>query len=324
MKKRGKLAVLFLAVVLTLACLPLNASAEEESILETEPNDTTAQANPISYGQFVWGDTDEGEGADYFKFQAKRSSWGVDIASEFPLEISVYDEEGSEKTSDSVKGGTLEEFTEGINYWDFNAGETYYFKISSAFGDVGEYCILLGEFETGFTDMENHWAKEAAEWAYAQELFFGVNDMEFGPNQPMTRGMLTTVLWRWEENPQPAVGGFFGDVKQGTYYKDAVDWAYEQKLVQGTSADVFSPNGNITREQLAVILYRYAKRLGTPSVTGDLSRFSDRGKVSHYALEAMQWAVGQGIITGKENNRLDPTGFANRAEVATMLKRFLG
>ena len=133
--------------------------------------------------------------------------------------------------------------------------------------------------------------------------------------------MLVTVLYR--AAGEPSVSGIsnpFTDVKQKDYFYNAVLWAYKNKVVTGTSADKFSPTANVTREQIAAILYRY---MGEPTATGSLSGYSDRAKISSYATTAMQWAIGKGYITGTTKTTLAPDGKATRAQVAVMLHRFL-
>ena len=111
----------------------------------------------------------------------------------------------------------------------------------------------------------------------------------------------------------------FADVKSSDYYYDAVLWAYANSVVNGTGRSTFSPKKNVTREQLAAILYRYS---GTPTTSGRLTSFTDADNVSSYATNAMKWAVGAGIITGS-GSKLDPQGSATRAQVAAMLHRYL-
>ena len=136
----------------------------------------------------------------------------------------------------------------------------------------------------------------------------------------MTRAMLVTVLYR--AAGKPSVSGIsnpFTDTKND-YYTDAMLWAYKNGIVTGTSATTFSPDANVTREQIAAILYRY---MGNPTATGSLTGYTDRAKISSFATTAMQWAIGKGYITGTTATTLDPRGNATRAQVAVMLHRFL-
>ena len=165
------------------------------------------------------------------------------------------------------------------------------------------------------------WSANAIDFMSANELVTGTASKTFSPKQTMTRAMLVTILYRVADKPSVKnVSNPFTDVKSGSYYYDAVLWAYKNNIVTGTSASTFNPNGAVTREQIAAILYRYA---GSPRVNASLKGYSDQNKVSTYATTAMEWAVKNGIITGKSATTLDPTGKGTRAEVAVMLHRYL-
>lgn len=177
----------------------------------------------------------------------------------------------------------------------------------------------LEEINHPFTDIDNHWGKAQMLWVYENGLFEGISKTKFSPNTKMNRGMLAVVLWRLAGKPAPLSGFEFSDVAAGQYYTEAVKWAAEKSIVNGISDGVFSPAGSIKREQLVTMLHRYA---GKPVGAGDLSVFTDADSISAYALDAMKWAVGEGIITGKTKTALIPAGEATRAEVAAMVKRF--
>lgn len=163
------------------------------------------------------------------------------------------------------------------------------------------------------------WAKDAIAFVSARGLFLGTSDTEFAPNLAMNRAMLATVLYRLEDGY--AVGNNpFVDVKSNEYYTEAVIWAAENGIVKGTGGDYFSPDKSITREELATMLYRYA---GEPDTNGNLSSFPDADEISDWAEDAMKWAAEQKIITGKDNNLAEPGSTATRAEVATMLQRYV-
>ena len=170
---------------------------------------------------------------------------------------------------------------------------------------------------SSFSDSKKHWAAEAVEFVTARGLFSGTSSGSFSPDAPMNRGMLVTVLHRLENTPQGAAPSF-EDVTAGQYYTDAVGWAAQKGIVTGMEGG-FRPDANISREQLATILYRYA----SPGRTGGgLAGFADADSVSSWGLEAMQWAVGSGLLNGS-NGSLNPGGNATRAEVATILERFI-
>ena len=171
------------------------------------------------------------------------------------------------------------------------------------------------------------WYHEGIDFAVAGNLFNGVSGNRFGVNSTMTRAMFVTVLWRMQGEPEAKNGKQFSDVPAGTWYTDAVAWASAEGLVNGTGENTFSPNTGITREQMAVLMYRYAQWLRLPvDETASLSGFPDAAKVSDWAVEALGWATKAGIVTGTTSGGsviLNPQGSATRAQVATILMRFL-
>lgn len=170
-----------------------------------------------------------------------------------------------------------------------------------------------------FTDIApGAWYYDAVKYAVDHSLFYGTSDTTFSPNSTMTRGMLATVLYRMESEPESDPADFL-DVGSGKYYSEAVAWAAANGIVEGYGNGNFGPEDAITREQLAAILYRYS---GSPASDGTLTGFADSDAANGYALDALRWAVEQGIIKGKGNGILDPGGRATRAEVAAMLQRF--
>ena len=174
-----------------------------------------------------------------------------------------------------------------------------------------------------FTDVKsNDWYYQSVQYAYDNGLFSGVSHDSFAPGDSMDRSMLVTVLHSLDGKPATGKGGFT-DVADGAWYANAVAWAAEHGIVSGVSDSAFAPNGAITREQLAVMLYRYAQYKGYDvSKTADLSGYADQGSISDWAAQAVQWACGSGLMTGRSANSLAPAGTLTRAEAATMLKAF--
>ena len=166
--------------------------------------------------------------------------------------------------------------------------------------------LVLVDRSRDFTDTKGHWAEDAIDFATAHELFAGTSDTTFTPDSPMTRAMLMTVLARFDG--QDTTGG-------AVWYEKAMAWAQENGISDGSN-----PDGNITREQFATMLWRYA---GTPAGDGTLSSFRDSASVNSYAVDAMRWAVSTGVISGSNTGLLMPQGNATRAQVATMLMRFV-
>ena len=177
-----------------------------------------------------------------------------------------------------------------------------------------------------FTDVaENDWFYESVRYVYDKGLMRGNSATTFGPGVNTDRGMIVTILWRLEGAPDAGAAAPFPDVDGGAYYADAVAWAAEHGIVKGYSGGGYGPNDPVTREQLAVILYGYARFKGLETPTGGMAtgNYADGAQVSAWARDAMGWALAQGIVSGKDGGRLDPKGCATRAETAAMLMRFL-
>lgn len=189
----------------------------------------------------------------------------------------------------------------------------------------GSATVKLVDNSKDFEDMTNHWAGDNVDFVSARELFQGTSSATFSPDTEMTRGMVATVLFRLDGEHKSNVSASFQDVASGNWYTDAVAWAAEKEIVTGYSQDLFAPNDNVTREQLVVMIYRYAKELGLDisANSNAAESFADSGKISSWAGTAMDWAVEAKLIQGKGNGILDPNGTATRAEVAAILERFV-
>ena len=171
-----------------------------------------------------------------------------------------------------------------------------------------------------FTDVPaTHWAAGAVAFVSSQGLLQGTGASAFAPGQPMTRAMLVTALWREAGSPVVNYAMDFDDVDEDQWYTEAVRWAASEGIVTGTGKG-FSPDAALTRESLAAILFRYA---GGQADADQLGSYADGAGVSAWAREAMNWAVAQGLITGKSGGRLDPGGTASRAEVSAILMRYV-
>ena len=176
-----------------------------------------------------------------------------------------------------------------------------------------------------FTDVnENDWYYDAVKYVHANGLMSGVSDTTFAPNANTTRGMIVTVLYRMENQPNVTIDNSFKDVKSTDYYGNAIYWAKQNNIVSGYNSTTFAPNDNITREQIAAILYRYAAYKGySVDKTSDLSNFNDTSNISNYALTPIKWAVSSGLISGMGDSTISPLGNASRAQIATILMRFI-
>ena len=185
--------------------------------------------------------------------------------------------------------------------------------------------VTFAETPLPFTDVtEGDWFYDAVRYAYETGLMDGVGDNLFAPNSETTRAQLVTILYRLAGEPEPGGDSGFSDVAAGTWYTDAVAWAAQNGIVNGVSDTEFAPGDDITREQLAAILYRYAACQGYDvSQRADLSGFGDASSISGYAQEALSWAHAQGLVLGFEDGSLRPQGNASRAQIAAVLMRFL-
>ncbi|MBQ5672219.1 MAG: S-layer homology domain-containing protein, partial [Oscillospiraceae bacterium] len=176
-----------------------------------------------------------------------------------------------------------------------------------------------------FEDLDvEQWYHLYTDYALENGLMRGVSENSFAPNATLTRAMLVTILYSLEGKPATNKSTPFADVTPSDWYAAPVTWAQQNGIVSGTSATTFSPNANITREQIAVILYKYAAYKGMNTLTLDHNLHADDADmISDYAISAMNWAVGKGLITGKSATTLNPLDNATRAEIATILYRFI-
>lgn len=175
-----------------------------------------------------------------------------------------------------------------------------------------------------FTDVPaGIWYYDAVCYAVERGLFKGTSDTTFEPSKTMNRAMLATVIYRMSESPETAYSPVFTDVPDGMWYSSAIVWAAENKIVNGMGDGTYKPTGDLTREQIAVLLYNYANLLGLDtSARADLSTISDGNAVSSWAMDAMAWAVHVGLFQGDANGMLTPRDSATRAAVAVLLQRF--
>lgn len=182
-------------------------------------------------------------------------------------------------------------------------------------------------FKPLFEDIKSDdWYHDNVMYVFEKGLMSGVSDTEFGPQVTLTRAMLVTVLWRLEGEPVVNYLMQFTDVEAESYYQEAVRWASAEGIVNGVTDTEFAPHKNITREQIATIMHRYAQYKGYDVSVGEdtnILSYDDASDVSEYAISAMQYAVGSGLITGKTDSTLNPKDNATRAEIATILKRFI-
>lgn len=195
----------------------------------------------------------------------------------------------------------------------------------AASAGVEGYYLLTSSQEASlpFLDVTvNDWFYSAVSFVYENGLFSGTAADTFSPNMNITRGMVVTVLYQLAGRPAVSGNSGFSDVAPDAYYALPVAWASANGVVAGMGNNEFAPNSNITREQLACMLYSYARSIAGADVSarGDLTQYVDFSQVSSYAQEALSWAVGAGVITGMDAQTLSPGGTATRAQAAAMLQ----
>lgn len=203
----------------------------------------------------------------------------------------------------------------------------YTFTMPASAVNVGVSYVKATETpsKTKFNDVSaNDWFASAVDYVTGKGMMNGTADNTFSPKANTTRGMVVTVLYRLENQPSTSAASFT-DVASGAYYANAVAWANANGIVSGYGSGKFGPNDKVTREQLAAILYRYAQYKKYDVSVGEdtnILSYDDAQSISSYAIPAIQWACGAGVVTGKSGSKLDPKGNATRAEVAAMLMRF--
>ena len=208
---------------------------------------------------------------------------------------------------------------------------TYNRSISSIVFVVNHFSLYVIDYDASavwsnpFSDVKDtDWFYDAVKFVSSQGLMNGTGANTFAPNANLTRAMLVTILYRAEGEPTVSGNGGFTDVPSGQWYTDAIAWAAANGIVNGVGDEKFDPNGNITREQLATILHRYTSlKGGDVTATTDLASYTDAAEISSWATDAMKWANATGLITGRSATTLAPKGTATRAEVATILMRYI-
>ena len=230
---------------------------------------------------------------------------------------------------DFVETKTISKLGHEMTDWEVALAPT-----CTAEGQRERHCIRCDRKETEsipkldcpserYRDVEKTaWYHDAVDFAVANGIMNGVSDTSFVPNDKLTRAMLATILYRMDGD-EGSYEHPFTDLEEGSWYNKAVAWAYACGVINGASATTFSPNENVTREQAAAMLYRYAAYCGDDTdASGSLSAFRDADQISAYALKPMQWAVGRQILNGKGDGILDPTGTATRAEITKIIMKW--
>ena len=279
-----------------------------------ESSSTNTGSSSVTRYTITVEDADNGS----VKSSMRRASRGTTVT------LTATPDEGYELESITVTrsgGGSVSLSDQGDGKYTFTmprANVTVEAVFAAAEEEPGE--------ETGglpFADVDaDDWFHDSVTYVYENGMMEGTSDTAFSPSMTTTRGMIVTILWRLEDSPEADGQTGFTDVADGAWYADAVNWAAGQDIVEGYNGG-FGPEDIITREQMALILYRYAQYKGyDTSATDALNGFADAGAVSSWAEDAVAWAVGAGLMEGKGGDVLDPAGTATRAEAAAILTRF--
>lgn len=175
-----------------------------------------------------------------------------------------------------------------------------------------------------FSDVrQNDWFYSDVMFVFGNKIMTGTGESKFSPDTTLNRAMMVTILHRIDGDSSVYEKVIFNDVEKNSWYENAVNWGYENKIVTGTSKNTFAPMDNLTREQLCVMLYNYTMYIGSKTEFADVSVYSDNNIVSDWAKDAVSWAVQEKIVTGKGNNTLAPKDSATRAETAAVIRRYI-
>ena len=290
---------------------------------KTTPLSLTDISVSVSFAHQKYKDIDDGEVNDANKAGQAVSA----IYADTPVFITVEDNPAFDviKMIDDLDGCITREGVDAVTaaYDKLTAEQkemvTNYDKLQAAQKTV--------ENGTPFTDVApDSWYEESVDFAYFNGLMNGLSATTFGPDATTTRAQIVTILYRYAGSPEVSGATPFTDldVQSGSWYMDAVTWAYQNSIVNGTSNTTFSPDSKVTREQLVTILYRYCDNYLNMNVNAleSISKYSDVSAVDSYAVRPFQWAVAKGYVSGTSATTLSPDASATRAQIATIMMRF--
>lgn len=218
-----------------------------------------------------------------------------------------------------------------VAVWTYK-GDTYVgdeYTVKMGANDAKLYVEFMDKDDIRLTELpfrdvsKRDWYYDDVVYVYRKGYMDGMSSTRFGGELNTTRGQIVTILWRLTGEPRATRSNPFNDVSSRQYYYDAISWAYDAGVVDGFDARTFKPDQNVTREQLAAILYRYAKYMNlSTSGSAYLAKYKDADKIANWAYNAMAWANYRGLINGTSATRIDPKGYATRAQIAAILHRF--
>lgn len=218
-----------------------------------------------------------------------------------------------------------------VAVWTYK-GDTYVgdeYTVKMGANDAKLYVEFMDKDDIRLTELpfrdvsKRDWYYDDVVYVYRKGYMDGMSSTRFGGELNTTRGQIVTILWRLTGEPRATKRNPFTDVSSSQYYYDAISWAYDAGVVDGFDAHTFKPDQNVTREQLAAILYRYAKYMNlSTGGSAYLAKYRDADKIANWAYDAMAWANYRGLINGTSATRIDPKGYATRAQIAAILHRF--
>ena len=218
-----------------------------------------------------------------------------------------------------------------VAVWTYK-GDTYVgdeYTVKMGANDAKLYVEFMDKDDIRLTELpfrdvsKRDWYYDDVVYVYRKGYMDGMSSTRFGGELNTTRGQIVTILWRLTGEPRATKRNPFTDVSSSQYYYDAISWAYDAGVVDGFDARTFKPDQNVTREQLAAILYRYAEYMNlSTSGSAYLAKYRDADKIANWAYDAMAWANYRGLINGTSATRIDPKGYATRAQIAAILHRF--
>jgi len=267
-----------------------------------------------------------GGGGGVSKYTVKFETNGGNTVKSVSVDKNALATEPTAPTKDGFKFDGWYTDKELTTAYDFTAKVTKSFTLYAKWTEI-EKEPVVDEPDTTitFTDVkENDWFYANVQYVVENKLMNGVAEDKFAPNDTLTRAMLVTVLYRNAGEPAVNKSIPFADVDMGSWYANAVVWAKQNGIVNGVNETEFAPDANITREQIAAIMFRYAQYKGMEAVTLEENlHFDDADEISEYAVSAMNWAVGTGLMKGKSATTINPKDNATRAEIAAILQRFI-
>ncbi len=265
------------------------------------------------------------EGFDLYKLSKSSKKWEIVLNDGFQ-DMYNYGGRTLAICGDKLYVGTANPFY-GAQIWRVENGKWNGNDISGdsdSSDDVVKPVKPTDEDQLPFTDVDkDDWFYDDVKEVYEKGLMDGISATLFAPYNSTSRAMVVTMLYRMEGKPAVSGTPKFSDVKTDVWYTDAIVWATQNGIAKGYSDSIFAPDQTVARQELAAFLYRYADYKGYEmGENADLSKYTDADLIGEWALSSMQWAIGNGIINGMDNNRLDPRGTANRAQLAAMFNRF--